>query len=75
MILEDDLKITVEKDDVFNTVNNLFTHYEDFTICNLAYNHIGEKGEDRKLKHNFYNYENIQTKTEEIPGHHFDYNQ
>lgn len=61
MILEDDLKITVEKDDFFSTVNNLFTHYEDFTICNLAYNHIGEKGEDRKLIHNFYNYENIQT--------------
>lgn len=61
MILEDDLKITIEKKDLFNIIDNLFNYYENFNICNLAYNHKGQKSPDKKLMHNFYNYDNIQT--------------
>ena len=61
VILEDDLKCTMGQEDIEGMIEGLFEKHPNFTVCNLAYNHLGENKPERKLSTGFYNFENIQT--------------
>lgn len=56
LILEDDLKFTVEADEFHSLINELYTKYPSFDVCNLAY-----LGSGKKLCNNFFNSNGIQT--------------
>jgi GR25 family glycosyltransferase involved in LPS biosynthesis len=61
IVLEDDLKLVLNQQKIQQLIQNLFKSHPEFNVCNLAYNHLGDKNPERSLNTGFYNFENIQT--------------